>query len=340
MTRKSDKVEKFVRESNDQKISLINLRTAHFAKWLYFQYEPTKFSPHEDFWGRLSDWLDNASTAEEKKTLFHLLQEIHFIGPDEFDECYRIAFNLHIATWIIDQCNINPFADNAKQLIADEIRNTWFCPVTDSFRINAFYHINNIDTSANLRPDWHSLLKLGDLNKINTYCQSNRIKRIVLLEDFVGGGSQTKEAVEFACELSSAINIAFIPMIICPDGAELFDNLAKVLKPQNAKPKLTVRPILKLEPSIFINDHLHPTSLAAADAAAIRQLAHETYSKVSGNLPQGNQKPYHPFGYPCNKPTGGLIVMYSNTPDNTIPMIHWKPSTGTWKPLFPRHSRV
>jgi hypothetical protein len=340
MTKKSDKVEGFVRECNDREISLINLRTAHFAKWLYFHYEPTKFSPHEDFWSRLGDWLDNVSTIEEKKTLFHLLHQIHFIGPDEFEECYRTAFNCNVANWIINQCDIDPFSDDATQKIAEEIQKTWFCPITDSFRINAFYHVNNIDTSANLRPDWNSLSQLGAADKIELYCQNNNINKIVLLEDFVGGGSQAKNAIRFACNLSNSINVTFIPMIICPDGEKLFSSYANSINSPNTKPKLTIQPILKLAPSIFINDTLSPASMKSADADAIRQLAYSTYNKVSGNFRPGNNKPYHPFGFPPDNPTGGLIVMYSNTPDNTIPMIHWSPRAGTWKPLFPRHSRV
>ena len=52
----------------------------------------------------------------------------------------------------------------------------------------------------------------------------------------------------------------------------------------------------------------------------------------------GGAKPYSPFGFPHHAPTGGMVVMQGNTPDNSLPLIHWRSSK--WCPIFPRHSRV
>ena len=56
--------------------------------------------------------------------------------------------------------------------------------------------------------------------------------------------------------------------------------------------------------------------------------------KNSGGVAIDAGKPYTPFGY---KRTGGLVVMHSNTPDNSLPVIHHE--SDTWAPIFKRHSR-
>jgi hypothetical protein len=74
------------------------------------------------------------------------------------------------------------------------LKKTWFCPITDSFKINEFVHINNINNSINYRPDWQSLVELGDTTKVANLILKNNIERIVLLEDFIATGSQAMKA--------------------------------------------------------------------------------------------------------------------------------------------------
>jgi hypothetical protein len=199
-----DAIELMVKGWGDNDLQVVSLRIIHLEKWLYKSYEPDKFN-NGDFWIRLESWLKNIATDEERKIAFQLLTEIFYAGPTEFEELYRCAYEGPVARWLIDREGINIFDADAQARLRKAAEETWFCPITDSFRINSFFHINNIPSGGNFRPDWHSLNQLADPGRINDYCVKNNIKRLVMLEDFVGGGSQSIGAVEFAASLAHGL---------------------------------------------------------------------------------------------------------------------------------------
>lgn len=333
-----ESIEQLVRKWSIDDLTKINLRVVDLERWLYKTYEPNKFGPN-DFWVRLEQWLDNVPSDAEKQLLFQLLVEILYLGPFEFEELYRCAYQGQIARWLIDICGIDVFAHDGQERLIEAAEETWFCPVTDSFRINAFFHVNNLAAGANLRPDWHSLFKLGDIKEINSYCLNKKIKRLVLLEDFVGGGSQSLAAVNFAATNVQNLKVLFVPLVICPNGAVNARKLETDLCANRAG-ALRYSAVMELPEDAFLtriqSPYVEPNNLVAE----LRNLIETRYLEVSGGRKPGAEKPYHPFGFPHKNPTGGLVVMYSNTPDNTIPLIHWRPPEGTWNPIFPRHSRV
>lgn len=334
-----ESIEKLVRSWSNNDLTKVNLKINHLERWLYKTYEPNKFGP-EDFWMRFEQWLDNVPLDAEKQLLFQLLAEILYLGPVEFEELYRYAYQGPISRWLIDTCQIDVFApDGHKKLIA-AARETWFCPVTDSFRINAFFHVNNLAAGANLRPDWHSLFELGDVYKINAYCSDpeNNIKRLVLIEDFVGGGFQSLATVRFAVTHIHDLQVLFVPLVICPKGVEKARQLEVEMCSRRAG-SLRYEAVMELPNDAFLTQNQSPYVEPNPYIGALRNLINTSYPKVSGNRLPG-PKPFDPFGYPYSDPTGGLVVMYSNTPDNTLPLIHWRPPEKTWHPIFPRHSRV
>jgi hypothetical protein len=73
-----------------------------------------------------------------------------------------------------------------------------------------------------------------------------------------------------------------------------------------------------------------PNSLAAK----VKALAQQCYAQVLGDN-AADPRPYTPFG--CFD-TGAVVVLYSNTPANTLPLIQHQ--SNTWVPLFPRSARV
>lgn len=333
-----DKIEKLVRGWGDNNLTSLNIQIGHLEKRLYRTYEPNKFRDG-DFWERLASWLNNVSTDEEKQTLFRLIPELLYIGPTEIEELYRSAYEGPIKRWLIDLESIDICSPNANEILAEAASKTWFCPVTDSLRINAFYHINNLSAGAEHRPDWCSLHRLGDIYKINEYCQEHGITRLVLLEDFVGGGSQSLGAVDFAAKHLKDVHLLFTPLMICPAGADKARELASNLC--LARPNaLRFDPVLELHKDAFLTPGNDPFAQQNGFVDKLREIVDATYPQVSGGILAGNYKPYHPYGYPASRPTGGLLVMYSNTPDNTLPLIHWRPNAKTWNPIFPRHSRV
>ena len=327
-------IENLVKAWADDDMTAINLKINHLEGRLFKTYEPNKFLDGE-FWARCEAWLQNVPTDEHKKTLYRLLTKIFYIGPIEFEELFRCAYDGPIARWLIDRENIDICATNARQLLIEAVENTWFCPVTDSLRFNSFFHVNNLPAKANIRPDWCSLHALGDVDKIKKYCATEGVRRLVLLEDFVGGGSQSLAAVKFAATQIDTIEVLFIPMIICPDGAinaRALESNLNLHRPNS----LRFDPVLELPKPAFFT--ATDSSFPAAETDALRDLINSSYHAVSGGVTNG--KPYDMYGYPKGKPTGGLVVMYTNTPDNTLPLIHWRPHNGAWQPVFPRHSRI
>lgn len=333
-----DAIEQLVHSWGSIDLHKINKQIVHLEKWLFKTYEPDKFN-NGDFWLRLERWLNNVPADADKQLLFRLVVELLYLGPIEFEELYRCAYQGPIARWLMDRCQIDAFNPDAKESISKAASETWFCPVTDSFRINAFFHVNNLAAGANIRPDWHSLLALADSVRLNNYCSDNGIKRLVLLEDFVGGGSQSLAAVRFAANLAHGLEVLFVPLVICPDGVVNAKKLEALLC-ANRPNCLRYEGVLELPKDAFLTANHSPYRTTNDFITELRLLIEASYSAVSGGLATGLDKPYHPYGYPPNQPTGGLMVMYSNTPDNTLPLVHWQPSCNSWNPIFPRHSRV
>ena len=326
-------IENLVRSWGDEELSEINLRLHHLEKRLFYSYEPS-LPPQPDFFTRLEKWLGNIdpSDQESKKNLLRLASQIFYIGYYEFLELYRYAYTGPITRWIIDLVDINICDPNASHSLQDAICQTWFCPITDSMRINSFYNSNNIPTKANYRPDWRSLAKFGDAKKITAFCEQNNFKRIVLLEDFVGGGSQVKEALEYAATLANKLEILIVPLIICPVGDKKVSGLEN-----KYQPNIRYEPIVSIPSNTFIS--LDPADGEPEIYATIREFSIANYPIISGQKRINPEvAPYHPLGFPTSKPTGGLIVMHTNTPNNTLPLIHW--TSKTWNPLFPRNNRV
>lgn len=327
-------IEQLVKSWSDEEMTAINLRVDHLEKRLFKSYEPNKFIKGE-FWTRCESWLKNVSTPADQKALYRLLTRIFYIGPAEFEELFRNAYEGPVARWLAEKSKIDVCVPGSQAALQKAVESTWFCPVTDSFRINSFFHINNLPANANLRPDWCSLHRLADVGKLASYISSERITHLVLLEDFVGGGSQSLDAVRFAVEHSNVLDVLFVPMVICPAGAE---NMRELEVKLNAKRPGSFKfaPVLELPRNAFFTATTSP--LSQTDSLDLRNLLSSTYPAVSGGVMKG--KPYHMYGYPPEDPTGGLVVMYTNTPDNTLPIIHWRPANGSWEPVFPRHSRV
>lgn len=328
-------IETLIRSWGDTDLDAVGKQINFLEEWLFKSYEPDKFGDG-DFQQRLIKWLDNVASDADKKTLFRLLPNLFYVGPVEFEELYRCAYQGPIARWLIESDNIDICAPNARERLLAAAEKTWFCPVSDSFRINAFFHINNLGAGPSLRPDWRSMYELGDVYKLNAYCATEKITRLVLLEDFVGGGSQAIKAVRFAATHVQGLQVLFVPLVICPDGVKRLRETETELCGRRAN-SLRYEAVMELPKNAFFT----PTESPFGEinyTDDLRLLIDSTYNQVSGGTASPN-KPYHPYGYPPNKPTGGMVVMYSNTPDNTLPIVHWRPKNQTWNPIFPRHSR-
>jgi len=314
-------------QSRDNKFSDINRKINHLDKRLFFDYEPT-LGPQSNFLTRLSMWLDNFQDEKDQQILFEMVPHLFYVGREEFNVLYREAYNTHYARWAVEVANIDIYSEDARKSLDLVVEETWFCPLTDSLRINQFYHVNNVSGKNDYRPDWRSLVMFGDDEKIKNYVQVNNIKNIVLLEDFIGNGGQVSKAVNLAIRLFPDINLLIIPLIICPNGMKNAQELV------NKYPNVSISPVISMPEHNFINEDLKGDQtdffLDAFD------LAQRSYQQVANSIVIDDKiDPYGPFGW---QRTGGMIITYSNTPNNTLPLIH--NVSNTWFPLFKRHKRV
>lgn len=294
---------------------------------LFQQYTPAK-GPHPSFRERLSNWLDGVPDDVSKKVMLQLVTHIFFIGTEQFISLYQAAYHGPIKRWLVEQVGIQFLDPDAERKIATAISETWFCPVTDSMQISEFCHANRI-TGVDFRPDWCSLAEFGDLDKIRRHMINNSFKRVVLLEDFVGSGSQITPALDFAATIGHRIPFLVVPLIVCPDGLDFG------IQFETDHPGFAFDPVLSLPANAFIQETPRVDEISFFQSA--RNVITALQLLLTGGTPlNGVTKPYSAFGY---RKTGALVVMYTNTPDNTLPVIHWE--SQTWpSPIFPRSSRI
>lgn len=314
-------------QNGDVKYTEINLRINHLYRWLFSDYEPT-LGPGNTFLDRLGSWLENIPDEDDQKLLFELIPHVFYVGREELNVLYREAYNTVFARWLVEQVNSDFTSPTVLTELNTEIADTWFCPLTDSLRINQFYHINDIPGKHDHRPEWRSLATFGDAKLITTYIAKHGIKRIVLLEDFIGNGGQVSKAVNYIVSNFPNMPVLVIPLIICPAGVK------EAAKFTAANTNVKIIPVLPISGNYFV--HEIETDIELDFFKKMHALAIKTYSRVANSdVVDDNTDPYGPFGW---RRTGGVIVMHTNTPNNTLPLIHNK--SETWQPLFKRHKRI
>ena len=301
----------------------------------YLPAHSPKFS--SNFLVRLAAWIGNVEDAADKQLLLEYACRISFFSHDDVTALYRAAFNGPITRWVIEKSKLRFDSPDFSDRLASELhKRTWYCPITDSMDINEFYHVNHI-SGVEHRPSFATLAMLDPItdepasallknlqffiNKPDRRIGSLPLERLVLLEDFVGSGTQMKAAIEWAAKKLN-IPTLVVPLIICAPGRDALTDLTEVLKPL-----ISSAPIVQVDTCELLGPRSQGLNrwLKSSDMEALAK-------RLSGRLP-GNA----PFGY---KKTGCSVVTYSNTPNNSLSLIHQNPRKQTWNPLFPRSSRV
>lgn len=292
----------------------------YLGRKVFNDYEPSQFDQFED---RLDRWLHNITEEEDQRTLFLLLSRLFFIGRPEFESLCRTAYNGPVHRWLVEQLNVDIADPTAMEALDAGVAETWFCPITDSMRINSFLKANKL-TGKSHRPDWRSLRKFGDSAKILQYITSNQIQRIILLEDFVGSGTQMRSAVRFAADISANIKILALPLVTCPAGDQVGRQLARL-------PNVSYEPVMVIPPEMLIKADIQPGEPLFFQT--VRDLIVRARTKLSEPETDVESRRYH--GY---KGTGAVVAMYSNCPNNSLPIIY--DETEGWHALFPRIKRA
>jgi len=285
---------------------------------------------------RLAAWISNLADECDQKLFLEYATYISFFSHDDFVALYRTAMDREIRRWVATQigAKLDPNGAHAfRDAVYREVHHhTWFCPVTDSMDINEFYKVNHLKGIGH-RPAFATLQMLAETAGMTNSCLAenvryymnsgtrDRLSRLVLLEDIVGSGTQCLDAVRWAVTNIDR-PILFVPLILCPNGVAAL----RTVVDQSAG-RLSVCPIIELHPP----DLLGPERLGREGcpiAAEIEDLARRCSARASPNMDA--------FGY---KSTGCSLATFANTPDNTLPIIHNAPTSGTWVPLFPRVHR-
>jgi hypothetical protein len=315
--------------------SEIHKRIAFYYLTHYFQFLPTLSVLYPEFETRLERWINNVSHESHQRLLFELLPNIAFFSREDFQKLNQAAFDGPILRWIIETAKIGLVdSDMNSQLKEEAHRHTWYCPLSDSMRINDFHTVNLLG-GVDYRPDWRSLAKFSSTDAIEEYMQKHRdcqgfapLKRVVILEDFIGSGAQASDTIQFIKKFSEKHHVLVVPLIACPAGASAWR--------LEETDRLKFRPVIELKSSDMITN----ASLAEDTfEGSIAKLVEETYEIVEGDCSEA-PRPYGPFGFPPprTKGTGSLVSLYSNTPANTLPIIHHQSST--WNAIFPRSARI
>jgi hypothetical protein len=202
--------------------------------------------------------------------------------------------------------------------------------------INEFYKVNHLQGVGH-RPGFATLEMLAEkagrpnphlAQNVRTYMANACIdsngrpiplERLVLLEDVVGSGVQCLDAVRWAVA-NLGTPVLFVPLILCPNGVA-----ALRAEEQQSGGRLTVRPVIELRRCDLLGPERQGHD-GWVKAEEIEDLARRSVAKLGIRDDEA-------FGY---RETGCSLSTFSNTPDNSLPMIHRKPDNGLWKPLFPR----
>lgn len=331
--------------------SILN-RLEWFGKNEWNRYLPADNPEYSSqYMVRLAEWIGNVQTDEERQLLLEYALHVSFFSHDDLCALYRTAFSGVITRWVIEQEKLSfDDADFQTRLAEEMHQRTWYCPVTDSMDINEFYHANHI-VGVTHRPGF-ALLKMLDepmdeddadtptrlmknlekyIGDPNPRSAAPPLKRLVLLEDFVGTGTQSAGALKWAAK-NLGLPILFVPLVICAPGVK---ELAKIAAKHAAN--VRVSPLLKLDERDLLGDNRKGVP-GIPNAERIETLARGTFHQVAGGQHSDtNIAPHTAFGF---KKTGASFVSYSNTPNNTLPLIHNRPASGGWRPLFPRSARV
>jgi hypothetical protein len=116
-------------------------------------------------------------------------------------------------------------------------------------------------------------------------------------------------------------------LVICPAGVEA----GRIW--ESSYTNIRVSPVLELRRTDFVTRT--PQANEPTDHDDFRRLAIDSFPKLLAGQTPEEAKVYGPFGF---DDTGGLVILATNCPDNTLPLVHH--ASDTWKPLFPRASRI
>ena len=295
---------------------------------LFSEYLPAVGPAHPEYLERLVGWLLQFDPTD-RRMAFRLAGEISFYGSMDFAAMWQAVYRTRICRWLVGILE-QPLTLDLEPVVKEAMATTWICPVSDSMNIAGFFHVNNI-VGDSIRPDWRSLSRLSSADRIAEYMFSRRpraLERIVLLEDFVGSGTQIEPVLELALEVSESFHVLVCPLLCCEGGAELGRDYQ-----QRSGGRLQFEPLSVLGQGMTLHAGASPAQELLFDQVA--SLARRLHTAVVQGDVDGRFTP-GPLGF---NDVASLVVMYTNSPNNTPPILNYYSPQSEWKSPFPRSAR-
>ena len=307
----------------------IRALTDFLGQVLYAEYEPVGVGAQGEFDVRLAEWIGSAKSETDRRALYLLLGRLVFLGREQMMAGYRTAYSRNIASWLMDVEGLPFFDGGTEAKLSSAVEATAFTEITDSFGLGNFLKWNNV-AAHGLRFTWEQHLSTWDpdafIQDVMHSGAGTPRRYLVLLEDFVGSGSQMAEAVNLACSLTKVERVLLCPIVICPDGADCARSMVK------GHDKLDYSPVMELPEEAFISDVAIPDEHEHHGLIRKALLSlHALVRGTPGSWPQATSA----FGY---KDTGAVFCKFDNCPDNSVPVLHHRSDLG-WSPLFLRTAR-
>jgi hypothetical protein len=311
---------------------ILKSRIECYAEKLMDRYDPA--SPVWDFQLYLLKWLENVKTIDEKFLLLNSLSFFSFFNRDQCNALYLEALHGPILRWLIEITNLDILDENIDEKLSENIGPTFISAATDSTDISTMRHLCGLQIRHT--KIWNSYINKddneGQRNEKIESCKKDlhdwEYKQIIVLEDFVGSGTQSKEVIDFLGNLQDW-KILFIPLIICPQGDMAITEHLRIKKYDH----ISYEPISKLPWELILTDDRPLESKSPPQLLAdLKEYARKIHTRVTGTDISGST------GYLGYKDTGSLFAKYTNCPDNTLTLYHEKENKH-WNPLFPRSSK-
>lgn len=301
---------------HDQRIDKNALLLEFLGTWLYSQYQP--FPEKPPFWDRLFQWLDHIpGTPKERRldqqALFNFVPWLLFVAEEDLIATYRAAYTGPICRWLLTQAAISLNDPDLDEKLADARRATWFGSLA-GMDINTFCRINGI-FGQSYRPEFRFLAEFCDIPRLAQWLQDENYKRIVIVEDNIGTGTQLDEA---RCALAGLKDfpILLVPLFIAPEGYDF----AKRTFQRPAYSHVACEPVFVLPDECLVRK-----DTSSGDSSEIKAFREVNKRHNFGDLGFGDEY-------------GTLVLSHANCPDNVPPIVHQR--TGSRPaPLFPRASR-
>ena len=313
-----------------------------------------------EFMTRLRVWLGQFPESQQPAA-FYLASRVVFVGSKQFESLQRNLFDQQIRRILLESSiirhGLDPFDYKSADVhFREEMNATLFVPNSDSSALNSFVHVNNVAfanrerrrlVGQDIRFWTYASTRAKDTSDagirataaqfendvINTDKRIAPKRRLIVIEDFSGTGDDlltTLNAID-----RSSLRVAHI--VIAPVVAT--QTATRHLQRRCTELSASGRRLYELRTALEIPDrfscvdqvssYLSAGSPVPDIAAKIREMSASLWTRFDP------LKRSHMYGYGR---LGLALVLFSNVPDNSLPMLWWN-NPENWTPLFRRVSR-